>query len=64
MSIHTDDFAAAPVPRVHSAQAASPNEVAIERALRAVALADYVGQATAREQLEGPVPEKADRPPI
>ncbi len=53
MSIHTDDFAAAaPVPHVLSAQPASPNEVAIERALRPAALADYVGQAKAREQLE------------
>ncbi len=53
MSIHTDDFAAAaPAPRVLSAQATSPNEQAIERALRPSALADYVGQAKAREQLE------------
>ncbi|MEO7852124.1 MAG: Holliday junction branch migration DNA helicase RuvB [Rubrivivax sp.] len=53
MSIHTDDFAAAaPVPRVLSAQPVSPNEQAIERALRPSALAEYVGQAKAREQLE------------
>src|SRR5687768_12270680 len=53
MSIQTDDLGAAPVPRrVVSAASASPNEEAIERALRPKALADYVGQAKAREQLE------------
>jgi Holliday junction DNA helicase RuvB len=53
MSIQTDDFAAAPPSRrVVSAAAASPNEEAIERALRPKALAEYVGQAKAREQLE------------
>jgi Holliday junction DNA helicase RuvB len=50
MSIQTDDFA---VPRrVVSAAPASPNEEAIERALRPKGLRDYVGQAKAREQLE------------
>ncbi|HET9978180.1 MAG TPA: Holliday junction branch migration DNA helicase RuvB [Burkholderiaceae bacterium] len=53
MSIQTDDLSA-PVPtqRVISAVAASPNEEAIERALRPKALDEYVGQAKAREQLE------------
>jgi holliday junction DNA helicase RuvB len=59
MAIQTDDFAAAPGPtdargsrRVLSAAAGSPNEEAIERALRPKGLAEYVGQAKAREQLE------------
>jgi len=58
MAIQTDDFAAAPSPqataarRVVSAAPASPNEEAIERALRPKGLAEYVGQAKAREQLE------------
>ena len=55
MSIQTDDFAAHPAPagaRVVSAAAGSPNEEAIERALRPKGLAEYVGQAKAREQLE------------
>jgi holliday junction DNA helicase RuvB len=53
MSIQTDDLSS-PVPtqRVISAVAASPNEEAIERALRPKALQDYVGQVKAREQLE------------
>jgi Holliday junction DNA helicase RuvB len=50
MSIQTDDFE--PVRRVVSAAPASPNEEAIERALRPKGLAEYVGQAKAREQLE------------
>jgi len=50
MSIQTDDFA--PSRRVVSAAPASPNEEAIERALRPKGLAEYVGQAKAREQLE------------
>jgi Holliday junction DNA helicase RuvB len=49
MAIHTDEFA--PARRVVSAAAASPNEEAVERALRPKALADYVGQARTREQL-------------
>jgi Holliday junction DNA helicase RuvB len=55
MAIQTDDFGtpgAARAPRVVSAAAATPNEEAIERALRPKGLADYVGQAKAREQLE------------
>ena len=59
MVIKTDDFgplsgSAAPGagPRVVSAAPASPNEEAIERALRPKGLQDYVGQAKAREQLE------------
>ncbi len=53
MAIQTDDFGpAASLPRVVSAAATSPNEEAIERALRPKGLADYVGQAKAREQLE------------
>ena len=58
MAIQTDDFAAAPSPqaaasrRVVSAAPASPNEEAIERALRPKGLAEYVGQTKAREQLE------------
>jgi Holliday junction DNA helicase RuvB len=52
MAIKTDDFAPDARTRVVSAAPASPNEEAIERALRPKALADYVGQAKAREQLE------------
>jgi Holliday junction DNA helicase RuvB len=52
MSIQTDDLGAAPARRLVSAAPSSPNEEAIERALRPKALADYVGQAKAREQLE------------
>jgi holliday junction DNA helicase RuvB len=54
MAIQTDDFAPhVPEPkRVLSAAAASPNEEAIERALRPKGLAEYVGQTKAREQLE------------
>jgi Holliday junction DNA helicase RuvB len=58
MSIQTDDLAprrdamAAEPRRLVTAGAASPNEEAIERALRPKALADYVGQARTREQLE------------
>ena len=53
MSIQTDDFAPAPQQkRVVSAAPASPNEEAIERALRPKLLDEYVGQAKVREQLE------------
>jgi Holliday junction DNA helicase RuvB len=52
MAIQTDDFGSAPVQRVVSAAPSSPNEEAIERALRPKGLAEYVGQAKAREQLE------------
>ena len=51
MSIQTDDLGAAP-PRIVSAAPTSPNEEAIERALRPKAMQEYVGQAKAREQLE------------
>ena len=52
MGIQTDDFASAPSPRVVSAARQSPQEEALERALRPKRLVDYVGQAKAREQLE------------
>lgn len=52
MAIQTDDFGRAPAARVVSAAPASPNEEAIERALRPKDLSQYVGQAKAREQLE------------
>ncbi|QEA12428.1 Holliday junction branch migration DNA helicase RuvB [Comamonas flocculans] len=54
MSIHTDDFAPAPPAalRTVSAAAASPQEEALERALRPKLLDEYVGQTKAREQLE------------
>ncbi len=52
MAIQTDSFASEPLPRVVSATPTSPNEEAIERALRPKGLAEYVGQAKAREQLE------------
>jgi Holliday junction DNA helicase RuvB len=53
MSIQTDDFAPSPVPsRVVSAAPVSPNEEAIERALRPKLLQEYVGQMKVREQLE------------
>ena len=54
MSIQTDDLGpAAPAPRrVVSAAPVSPNEEAVERALRPKAMGDYVGQLKAREQLE------------
>jgi holliday junction DNA helicase RuvB len=55
MAIQTDDFAPAPraaAGRMVSAAPASPNEEAIERALRPKLLQEYVGQAKAREQLE------------
>ncbi len=57
MSIQTDDFSGSgardPRPaRVVGAGAASPNEEAMERALRPKRLDDYVGQSKAREQLD------------
>ena len=52
MSIQTDDFAPAPPKRVISAATASPQEEAIERALRPKLMQEYVGQVKAREQLE------------
>jgi holliday junction DNA helicase RuvB len=50
MAIQTDGFE--PARRVVGAEPASPNEEAIERALRPKGMQDYVGQAKAREQLE------------
>src|SRR5947208_16900706 len=60
MTIQTDEFAPGPASprsaatavRVVSGAPVSPNEEAIERALRPKGLAEYVGQAKAREQLE------------
>ena len=54
MTIQTDDLGSSgPVlRRVLSAAAASPNEEAVERALRPKAMAEYIGQSKAREQLE------------
>jgi Holliday junction DNA helicase RuvB len=60
MSIQTDEFApgpqaargAGPAARVVSGGPGTPGEEAIERALRPKGLAEYVGQAKAREQLE------------
>ena len=40
------------IPRLMSTDTASPNEESVERALRPQRLADYVGQAKIREQLE------------
>jgi holliday junction DNA helicase RuvB len=48
MSIEPDQLE----PRIVSAQSTSPNEDAVERALRPTRLADYVGQARVREQLD------------
>jgi Holliday junction DNA helicase RuvB len=52
MTIQTDDFDIPPPRRVVSAAPGSPNEEAIERALRPKLLEQYVGQAKIREQLE------------
>ena len=54
MTIQTDDLGSAGLAprRVLSATPASPNEEAVERALRPKAMAEYVGQLKAREQLE------------
>ena len=54
MSIQTDDFAPSSTGprRVVGAASASPNEEAVERALRPKGLGEYVGQAKTREQLE------------
>ena len=54
MSIQTDNFGDdyVPIPRVVSATPSSPNEEAIERALRPKLLHEYVGQVKVREQLE------------
>ena len=50
MAIQTDDLQ--PPARLVTAAAASPNEEAVERALRPKGLAEYIGQGKAREQLE------------
>ncbi len=53
MSIQTDNFGLPPPDkRVMSAAAASPNEEAVERALRPKLFDEYVGQTKVREQLE------------
>ena len=56
MTIRTDDFSMAPADpdktRAVSMQPASPQEEAIERALRPKGMAEYVGQPKIREQLE------------
>ena len=57
MSIQTDDFSGAEprdprATRVVAAGPASPNEEAMERALRPKRMDDYVGQVKAREQLD------------
>jgi Holliday junction DNA helicase RuvB len=56
MAIQTDDFSPAPASplasRLVAASARSPQEEALERALRPKGLADYTGQTKAREQLE------------
>jgi len=52
MSIQTDDFSTPDPARIVSATPSSPNEEAIERALRPKLLGDYVGQKKVREQLE------------
>jgi holliday junction DNA helicase RuvB len=49
MSIQTDSFEPA---RIVDAKPASPNEEAVERALRPQRMDDYVGQQKIREQLE------------
>ena len=52
MAIQTDDFESAPAPpRVIAAAPQSPQEEALERALRPKLLADYIGQLKVREQL-------------
>ncbi|MEO8297330.1 MAG: Holliday junction branch migration DNA helicase RuvB [Burkholderiales bacterium] len=53
MAIQTDDFAApSATRRMVSAAPTSPQEEAMERALRPKLLQEYVGQVKAREQLE------------
>jgi Holliday junction DNA helicase RuvB len=52
VTITTDDFELPPPRRVVSAAPASPQEEAIEKALRPKLLDEYVGQARIREQLE------------
>ena len=52
MTIQTDDFELPPPRRVVSGVPASPQEEAIEKALRPKLLHEYVGQSRIREQLE------------
>ena len=52
MSIQTDDFGTPAPARMVDAKPETPQEEAIERALRPKLLDDYVGQAKVREQLE------------
>ena len=52
MSIQTDNFAMPPPQRMVAAAPASPQEEAIERALRPKWMEEYVGQVKIREQLE------------
>ena len=52
MTITTDDFELPAPRRVVSAAPASPQEEAVEKALRPKLLDEYVGQARIREQLE------------
>ena len=52
MSIRTDDFAPVPEKRMVSAVPETPQEEAIERALRPKLLDEYVGQEKVREQLD------------
>jgi Holliday junction DNA helicase RuvB len=52
VSIQTDDFSTPPDKRMVSAAPTSPQEEAVERALRPKLLDEYVGQAKIREQLE------------
>jgi holliday junction DNA helicase RuvB len=49
--IEHDDLASGEADRLISGQAKTPNEEAIERALRPQRLADYIGQESVREQL-------------
>ena len=53
MSIQTDDFGTPPPARMVDAKPETPQEEAIERALRPKLLDDYVGQAKVREQHDG-----------
>ena len=53
MSIQFDDLdAPGPEQRIVTGRSSTPQEEAIERALRPKTLRDYVGQAVIREQLE------------
>ena len=52
MSIQTDDFGTPPPARMVDAKPETPQEEAIERALRPKLLQEYVGQAKVREQFE------------